>query len=92
LLHFQPEPAAPDQANLTNILTNLLSNPDASQIQNLAGLLSASQQNQLEDLLKQVKGAEQVSRTCLISLIVTINMSTVLSIWIGYCSYAIILF
>ena len=57
---LQVKSAAPDQANLTNILTNLLSNPDATQIQNLAGLLSSSQQNQLEDLLKQVKGAEQV--------------------------------
>uniref|UniRef100_H2ZMK1 Uncharacterized protein n=1 Tax=Ciona savignyi TaxID=51511 RepID=H2ZMK1_CIOSA len=55
-----PKPAAPDAANLTNILTHLLANPDTSQIQNLAGLLSNSQQNQLNDLLYQIKGNENV--------------------------------
>ncbi|XP_076824221.1 uncharacterized protein LOC143470165 isoform X3 [Clavelina lepadiformis] len=49
----------PDATNLTNLLANLLANPDPSQIQNLAGLLSSSQQSQLEDLLKQVKGTDQ---------------------------------
>lgn len=52
--------ASTDQANLTSVLTQLLANPDPKQIQNLAGMLSSSQQNQLEDLLKQVKTTDQV--------------------------------
>nr|CAB3266013.1 splicing factor, arginine/serine-rich 15 [Phallusia mammillata] len=54
------KPGGADAANLTNILANLIANPDSSKVQSLAGLLSSSQQNQLQDLLHQVKGTEQL--------------------------------
>nr|XP_039261073.1 SR-related and CTD-associated factor 4-like [Styela clava]XP_039261074.1 SR-related and CTD-associated factor 4-like [Styela clava] len=47
-----------DTGSLTNMLAQLLANPDNPQIQQLTGMLSNSQQAQLQALVNQVKGQQ----------------------------------
>lgn len=51
----------PDAGALTSMLAQLLTNPNNPQIQQLTGLLSSSQQAQLQSFVSQVKGQQEVS-------------------------------
>lgn len=52
-------PAQPDAGALTSMLAQLLANPNNPQIQQLTGLLSSSQQAQLQTFVTQVKGQQE---------------------------------
>lgn len=73
----EPEKEA-DASGLTAILTQLLANPDSQQLQQLTGLLSPSQQAQLQELIKQVKDRQQPNAVCnCITTDVFINIFTI---------------
>jgi len=74
---FIQQPTAQASQDLTNILANLLTNPDPKKIQGLAGLLSTSQQNQLQELLKQVKANDPVSRWLCLCLSFAMQLQSV---------------